>query len=92
MPPSSCAWQQHLLLTSGSCQSIPVFPEKMLCIIIVLVKFTRVALLTVTLIQCQLKCADESCVSIRAWQIRTLAGFVPWAAQLGFFYVFIRSP
>lgn len=56
----------------------------MLCITIVLVKFTSVALLAVTLIKCQLKCADGLCVSIHAWQIRTLAGFVPWAAQLGF--------
>ena len=24
------------------------------------------------------------CVSIHSWQIRTLAGFVPWAGQLGF--------
>lgn len=56
----------------------------MLCVIFVLIKFTGVALLTVTPIKCQLKCADEFCVSIPAWQIRTLAGFVPWATQLEF--------
>lgn len=47
-------------------------------------KFSSEVLLAVTLIKCQLKCADGLCVSIHAWQIRTLAGFVPWAAQLGF--------
>lgn len=56
----------------------------MLGMIIVLIKFTSVVLLAVTLIKCQLKCADELYVSINAWHIRTLAGFVPWAAQLGF--------